>query len=225
MADDTTPFTRRLVADLTPVQPLPNPWMRAAIWCAVSLPVVAAILFAMSRSTPLAWAQVDRHVAVQQLAALLTGVTAAAAAFATTVPGSRRWILLFPLVPLAVWLGDLGQACVQEAIASGSPSSSSILEHWGCLPATAAAGAVPAAAIVAMLRRGVPLTPRLTTVFAAVAASGLGNFLVRFVHAADASLVVLLWHFTAVFVLSGLSASAGRGLFNWRQLAGDFRSV
>ena len=58
---------------------------------------------------------------------------------------------------------------------------------------------------------------------AAVAASGLANFGVRFVHAADASIVVLAWHVTAFFVLSALSATAGRSLFNWRQLVNHSR--
>jgi len=79
-------------------------------------------------------------------------------------------------------------------------------------------GAFPAGAIVIMLRRGVPLTPRLTTLLAAVAVGGLANFGVRFVHGADASVVVLAWHFSAIFLLSALSAGAGRILFNWQQL-------
>jgi hypothetical protein len=223
MADDTRQLIRRLVANVTAVRPLPHPWIRATVWCGVSLPVVGVIVLAMSPSTESAWAHVDRRMMLQQLAALATGVTAAAAAFATTVPGYRRWIVLLPLVPLAVWLGALGQWCIQDGFVSGS-SPWSFLAHWGCLPATMLVGAYPAAAMVMMLRRGAPLTPRLTTVLGAVAAGGLGNFGVRFVHAADASVVVLAWHFSGVFVLSVLSASAGRSLFDWRQLtvsAGD----
>ena len=172
----------------------------------------------MTRSAGSFFSRIDWRLILEQSAALSTGLTAAAAAFATTVPGYRRWIVLLPLVPLAIWLGDLGQWCIQDGLASGT-SLRSVTAHWGCLPATIVMGAFPAATIVMMLRRGAPLTPRLTTVLAAVAASGLGNFGVRFVHAADASVVVLVWHFSAVFVLSVLSASAGRSLFNWRQLS------
>jgi hypothetical protein len=217
MVDDTRQLIRRLVTSVTPVRPLPRPWIRAAMWCAVSLPVVGLTVFVMSWSAESAWEHIDRRMLIQQLAALATGLTAAAAAFATTVPGYRRWIMLVPLVPLAVWLGDLGQWCIQDGYASGS-SPWSFVAHWGCLPATMLVGAYPAAAMVMMLRQGAPLTPRLTTVLGALAAGGLGNFGVRFVHAADASIVVLAWHFGAVFVLSVLSASAGRLLFDWRQL-------
>jgi hypothetical protein len=219
MAHDTQQFIRRLVANVTPVRPLPHPWIRAATWCGVSLPVLGLIVLAMSPSTGLIWTHIDRRLMLQQFAALATGVTAAAAAFATTVPGYRRWIVSLPLLPLAVWLGDLGQWCIRDDVASGS-SPWVFIAHWGCLPATMLVGAFPAATIVMMLRRGAPLMPRLTTILAAVAAGGLGNFGVRFVHVTDASIVVLAWHFSAVFVLSVLSAAAGRSLFNWRQLPG-----
>ena len=170
------------------------------------------------------WPHIDRRLVLQQLAALATGITGGAAAFATTVPGYRRWIVLLPLVPLAVWLGDLGQWCAQDGFVSGS-SPWSFVGHWGCLPVTMLVGAFPAAMMVMMLRRGAPLTPRLTTVLGAVSAAGLSNFGVRFVHAADAGLVVLAWHFSAIFVLCILSAVAGQSLFSWRQLVNRSRVV
>ena len=218
MAHDTQQFIRRMAAHVTPVQPLPDPWIRAATWCGMSLPVLGLIVLAMPRSAGFMWTHIDRRLMLEQLAALATGVIAAAAAFATTVPGYRRWIVLLPLVPLAVWLGDLGQWRIQDDVASGS-SPWSFVAHWGCLPATMMVGAFPGAMMVMMLRRGAPLTPGLTTALGAVAAGGLANFGVRFVHVADASVVVFAWHFSAVFLLSVLSALAGRSLFNWRQLA------
>jgi hypothetical protein len=224
MTHDTPRFIRRLAASVTPVRPLPDPWIRAATWCAGSLPVVGLIVLALSRSTGFMWPHIDRRLVLEQLAALATGVTAGAAAFATTVPGYRRLIALLPLVPLTVWLGDLGQSCVQDGFVSGS-SQWSFLAHWGCLPVTMLVGAFPAAMMVLMLRRGAPLTPRLTTVLGAVSAAGLANFGVRFVHAADASIVVLAWHFSAIFVLCVLSAVAGRSLFSWRQLMNRSRVV
>jgi hypothetical protein len=217
MANNASQFIRGLVEDVTPIRPLPAPWLRAAVWCGVSLAVIAVVVLVMSGSAKAGWTAADDRVLLEQLAALATGLTAAAAAFATTVPGYRRWIVWLPLVPLAVWFGGLGHSCIRDGFAAGF-SPRSLLVHWGCVPATMLVGAFPAALIVPMLRRGAPLTPRLTTVLAAVAASGLGNFGVRFVHNADASLVVLAWHFTAVFIISMLSAFVGRSLFNWRQL-------
>jgi hypothetical protein len=174
MTHDTQRFIRRLAAGVTPVRPLPDPWVRAATWCGVSLPVVGLIVLALSRSTGLMWPHSDRRLVLEQLAALATGITAGAAAFATTVPGYRRWVVLLPLVPLAVWLGDLGQWCVQDGFVSGS-SQWSFVGHWGCLPVTMLVGTFPAAMMVMMLRRGAPLTPRLTTVLGGAGGCGHGD--------------------------------------------------
>ena len=218
MADDTRQFIRRLVTNLSPVRPLPRPWSRTAAWCGISLPVVGLIVLALARSGGPLWVHVDRWLALEQLAALATGIAAAAAAFASTVPGASRRTALLPLGPLAIWLATLAHRCIQDALARGSHPEM-LVAHWGCLPATLTIGAVPAMTIVVMLRRGVPLSPRLTTVLGALAAAGLANFAVPFVHPLDASIVVLAWHVSAVFILSILSALAGRSLFNWRQLA------
>ena len=44
MVNDSRQFIRRLVTDLTPIRPLPSPWIRAAVWCGVSLPVVGVMV-------------------------------------------------------------------------------------------------------------------------------------------------------------------------------------
>ena len=62
-----------------------------------------------------------------------------------------------------------------------------------CIPAIALAGAVPAALIVFMLRRGAPIGPGLSMALGGLAAAGLGSFGLRLFHAEDASLMVLVW--------------------------------
>ena len=153
----------------------------------------------------------------EQAAALATGLTAAVAAFATVVPGRSRRLALLPLVPLTVWLFSVGQQCAQDWSAyRGLPL---IVAHWVCFPVTVLMGAIPSVAIVVMLRRGAPLTPRLTTALAALAVAGLANFGVRFVHSADASFVVLVWHLMAVFGLSLVLTRLGTHVFRWRTTA------
>ena len=85
MADDTRQFIRRLVTNLSPVRPLPRPWSRTAAWCGISLPVVGLIVLAVARSGGPLWVHVDRWLALEQLAALATGIVAAAAAFASKI--------------------------------------------------------------------------------------------------------------------------------------------
>ena len=113
-----------------------------------------------------------------------------------------------------MWLGHVGQACVQDW--SNSSHIPAILPHWGCFAVTVLAGIIPAMVIVVMLRRGAPLAPRLTTALAALATAGIANFGIRFVHASDPSFVVLAWHVMAVFALSAAATSAGNHVFSWR---------
>jgi hypothetical protein len=71
--------------------------------------------------------------------------------------------------------------------------------------------------MVVMLRRGAPLTPHRTIALAALAAAGVGNFGIRFVHSTDAGSVVLVWHLLAVFLIAVALAAVGDQIVNWRQ--------
>ena len=213
MTDATQQLIERLAANAQPVRPLVRPWTRAAVWCSVSIPYLLLVYLVWPRHAGIS---IDSRFAIEEAAAAVTAVTAAVAAFASVVPGySRKWLYL-PLLPLAVWLGHLGAMCASDVSASGGVPP--VASHWFCLPATLIAGLVPAIAIVVMLRRGAPLTPRLTIVLAALAAAGIANFGIRFVHAFDASLVILVWHLLAVFALSIGAAALGDRVLSWRHL-------
>jgi hypothetical protein len=210
----TDDLIHRLAVNASPIRPLGRPWTRAVLWCVGALASLAVVDWlwpetSVTTSNPrFIW---------EQAAALTTGVTAAAAAFATVVPGRSRRLAFLPLVPLIVWLVSVGQQCAQDW--SASRSLPPLLGHWACFPLTVFMGVIPSVAIVLMLRRGAPLTPRLTTALAALAVAGLANFGVRFVHASDASFVVLTWHLIAVFGLSLMLAPLGDHVFRWRTTA------
>ena len=212
MTRDTADVIRRLAAASAPVRPLARPWMRAAMWCAVSMPYLWLLYAAWPHSGVV---PVDRRFVIEQAAALATGLSAAIAAFATVVPGYSRRVALTPLVPLVVWVGNIGQMCAHDW--ASSDHLPPILIHWGCFSATLIAGIVPTIAIVVMLRRGAPMTPRLTTALASLAVAGVANFVIRFVHAFDASFVILAWHLAAVFALSAVVTSFGDRVFSWRK--------
>jgi hypothetical protein len=213
MTRETPDLIRQLAAEGAGVRPLPPPWMRAAVWFGFSLLYVVA-LYVLWPHPPAAAALGDQFL-VQQIAALVTAVAAAFAAFATIVPGYPPRIALLPVVPLAVWLGTLGYACAQDA--STAVQTPSVLLHWGCFPATLIAGVAPTIAMVTMLRKGAPLTPRMTTTLAGLAVAGLANVGIRFIHASDVSVIVLTWHVIAVFALSAVAASLGHRWLKWPQ--------
>jgi hypothetical protein len=222
MTVDTDKFIERLAEAVEPVQPLSRPWIRTAAWLLVAIPYVAlVVLVASPRADLLAKAAQWRYL-VEQLAALFTGIAAATAAFATIIPGYDRRILFVPALPLAIWLGSLGDGCVQDWIRLG-PDGLSLRPDWHCFPGIVLIGAVPAIAMVVMLRRGAPLTPHLTAALGGLAAAGLGNFGLRLFHSQDASLMVLVWQVGTVSILTALAAWAGHYLLNWRSIIGVAR--
>jgi hypothetical protein len=214
---DTEELIRRLSSASQPVRPLPGPWLRTAIWFGLAVPFVAMVVVVMSPRADLAAKYADWHFAVEQIAALATALVAAAAAFATTVPGFDRRVLYAPFVPLAVWLGSIGQGCLQTLMRDGL-GGLTLTPGWVCLPAILLVGSVPATAIAFMLRRGAPLTPRLTGILGGLAAAGLGNVGLRLFHAQDASIMVLVWQVGSVFLLTVIAGGMGRFLLNWGSL-------
>jgi hypothetical protein len=222
MTIDTEKLIERLAATVEPVRPLARPWIRTAAWLLVAIPYVALVVFVVSPRADLVSKASDWRYVIEQFAALATGITAATAAFATVIPGYDRKFLFLPALPLAIWLGSLGDGCVEDWIHLG-PDGVSLRPDWFCFPAIILVGAVPAIAMAVMLRRGAPLSPHTTTALGGLAAAGLGNFGLRLFHSQDASLMVLVWQVGTVFVLAAMAAWAGQYLLNWRSIIGTNR--
>jgi len=219
MTLDTDALIRRLAETSVPVRRLPAPWMRTMAWLAIGVPYLALVVIVASPRSDLFQKFSEWRFVIEEAAALATGIAAAVAAFATVVPGFSRKLLLLPLLTLAVWLGTLGQGCIQGWIRLG-PNGLSLQPDWFCFPAIVLVGAVPAITMAAMVRRGAPLTPHLTAALGGLAAAGIGNFGLRFFHPQDPSLMVLFWQFGTVVLLSAIAGSAGRYLLSWRTVIG-----
>jgi hypothetical protein len=219
---DTEQLIHQLADHPAPVRRLAAPWRRAAIWFAISLPYVAIVVLAhsMPASMPIDLSHIvhDQQFIIEQIATLLTAITAVMAAFCSVVPGYNRRILLLPLLPLAIWLLTLGDGCVRDWVRLGADGLL-VRSDWSCLPPAALIGIVPALAIVMMLRRGAPLYPRVTLALAALAVAALGNFGLRLYHVGDASIMVLVWHFGSVLVLAFIAGWIGRFVLNWKTAA------
>jgi len=214
---ETDQLIHRLAADAAPVRRMAAPWRRAALWLALSLAYAAAVILLRSMyfgMTPLTY---DWQFVVEEVAILLTAMTAVVAAFCSVVPGYGRKIQWLPLLPLAVWLATLGDACVREWLHLGADGLK-LRVDWDCFPQAAMIGAVPGFAIVVMLRRGAPLFPHATLMLAALAVAALVNFALRIYHVGDASIMVLVWHFGAMVAFSLLAGWFGTSMLNWRRL-------
>ena len=219
---DTDRLIQYLTENVEPVRRLPRPGARTVLWLAIAIPYIALVVLVVSPRADLLAKLADFRYFVEQLAVLTTGIAAAVAAFTSVIPGVSRKFLLLPLFPLAVWLGSIGEGCVESWLRYGS-NGLSLQSDWFCFPAIVLVGTVPAIAMAVMLRRGVPLAPSATAALGGLAAAGLGNFGLRFFHQQDASLMVLVWQVGTVMMLSVLAGSAGRYLLKWRSSIGITR--
>jgi hypothetical protein len=216
MSRHTEQIVQQLATQLRPVRPLHRPYFRTVVWLAISVTYVAAAILLVSLVRAPASRGIGTSLSGVEIAATLaTGAAAAAAAFMTVVPGRSRWWALLPVLPLFLWLGTLAPACMDEFNVSGFGAFFAPHSHW-CIPFMVLFGIGPALAITVMLRRGAPLTPHLTAALGGLAAAGIGNAGVRFIHPEDVSVMLLVWHVGGVMALCAVSGSAGRSLFNWR---------
>ncbi|NYS23887.1 DUF1109 family protein [Rhodobacteraceae bacterium 2376] len=192
-----------------------HPLRRAMTWAVIALAFGAAMVWAIGPRPDLAERVSDARFLLEQGAALATGVAAAIAALALTIPGAPMLLRLLPVIPAAVWVGTLSLGCLRDWAQMGA-AGVRITPDPACFVYIALIGSLPALVLLMMLRRGVPLAPRWTTLLAGLAAAGIGNFALRFFHTQDAALMVLVWQVGSVAVLALLAGLAGRILLPWR---------
>ncbi|MBO0764951.1 MAG: DUF1109 family protein [Hyphomicrobiaceae bacterium] len=215
----TDELIQRLVADTGAVRRLKSPWWRAIAWLALALPYVAVVAWVHLASFDAVAVVADPRFMIEQAAGLATALTAAFAAFASVVPGFDRRALLLPLAPLALWLASIGQGCVEDWLQLG-PDGLSVRPDWDCLPAALIIGAVPAAVLFVMLRRGAPLHPRVSLALAALAVAAVSNLGMQVFHFRDASVMLLVWHLGGMAAISLVAGSLGGRVLRWRHAKG-----
>ena len=215
---NTDDLIDRLSRDLTVAKPLPAPGVRTAVWMvwAVSyLVVVAVMMFAVMSS---AGVTPTSLYLVQQGAALVTGIMAARAAFASVIPGSNNRVWAMPAMGAGVWGLSLLWAGVLDLQAVGTLGVTS-QSDWPCVASMTVGGLVVGAPLVWMLRRGAPLTPGLTAFLAALAALSFANIEACLTRPHAFALTVLLWHGSTVAVVAALCALMGHRWFRWPDIA------
>jgi hypothetical protein len=210
----TDELIKRLVADLHPVRPLRSPSTRALLWLALALFCVALVVWDKLMMVDPSQVAANARFIVEQGATLATGLAAAIAAFCSIIPGFDRRILLLPLAPLGLWIASVGRGCAQDWAQLGADGLT-LRPDWDCLLPAVVIGIVPAAAMVAMLRKGLPRQPGVTLALGALAVASIANLGVQFAHVHDASIMVLAWHLGAAAVLSALGGWLGSPVLRW----------
>lgn len=215
MNQQTDNLIDALSADLAPVKRLAPVGRRLVFWLAVALPVSLALGSIVEQqtlgidTTQLAAARLgDPRMAIELVAIFVTALAAGYATLASTVPGRSPHLWLLPVLPLLTWMALVGEGCWRLWLEVGDALS--FAPHWSCYPSVVATGAVPALAIVVMVRRGSMLSPIPTIALATLAASALGAVGLRLFHPPDATVMLMLWQLVATvsfFALAALTAA------------------
>ena len=204
----------RLVRDVTVVKPLRAPRTRTIVWllwAAVYLVVVAVMMLTMMSP---ARVTVSPLYLLQQGAALVTGIAAARAAFASVVPGTSTRVWVQAAGSAAVWIVSLLWQGILDVHTSGTLGASRETD-WPCVASIAIGALVLGGPLVWMLRRGAPLTPRTTALLAGSAALSFANIEACVTRPHAFAMTVLLWHGGTITLVVALFAGMGRRWLRW----------
>lgn len=208
---NTNDLIENLGRGLEPIAPLWRPSTRAAAWSLGAAFYVGILVVGMSVGKS-GTAGAGTGYWVSQIAAVVMGLLASRAAFASVVPGSSKRAWLWAVLAAVVWLGTLAFASPWDfdwATVLGAT------HEWLCVGFIVIGGVPLMWVLAVMLRRGAPLTPGATAAFAALAVAGLANVgaCLSLPHANSA--VTLAWHGGVVLALVLVAAFAGQLVFRW----------
>ena len=206
MNDRTDKLIGALSEGVVPVASLPPPAARAGRWLAFAAALIGILVLLNSPRGDLVARFADSTFYVPWAASVAVAIAAAIAAFHMTVPGSPRWIVALPAVPLAIWLGMLGTGCVRELADQGMAVLGT---SYGCLKFIGLTSVPLGAVLVWMLRRAAPLMPAGTLAMGALAAAA-GSAGLELFHHLQTSTMVLIWHLGTVTLVVLIGLAAGR---------------
>ena len=214
----TDDLIERLGREATVVTPLPAPGRRTAVWLAwgtIYLAAVAAMIFTAISPGGIA---VTPLYLLQQGAALVTGITAARAAFTSVVPGESSRVCVLPAIAGAVWLASLLWGSWRDLQTWGTWGITSQTD-WPCVVSIAMGGALLWGPMLVMLRRGAPLTPRRTAFLGGLAALSFANIEACLTRPHAFAMTVLLWHGVTIALAAALFVWMGRHWLRWPALS------
>lgn len=203
-----------LATNLTPVRRLRPPMRRAARWLLLAALVLTLLAVSQGLRPDLAQKLQQPAFAVSMAASLLTGVSAAIAAFLVSLPDRSRLWLLLPVPALGVWLSNIGYQCMVQWISVG-PDGVSLGEAARCFATLVLTSLPLSLSMFVMLRYAAPLRPTAVTLMGSLAVAAITATALSLFHAIDATVMILMWNVGTAVLLVGLGGLFGRKMFRW----------
>jgi hypothetical protein len=152
---------------------------------------------------------------VQQVAVVGTAATASLAAFSSVVPGASQRLRRAPLILAALMLALLLIGCLHDLQAHGTLGLWRETD-WPCVLSLTLGGVLLWGLAMGMLRRGAPLTPRLSSTLAGAAALSVANIEACLTRPHLFSSTVLVWHGLTIMAIGAVFVGFGGALLPWR---------
>jgi hypothetical protein len=203
-----------LVECATPVRRLRPPLVRAGLWLAFAGLILALVAIGHGVRTDLTARLHEPGFAVSIAAALATGILAAMAAFAISLPDRSRWWLLLPLPALAVWIATIGYGCFVDWVSVG-PDGIRLGEELRCLALLVLTSVPLAIALGAMLRYAALLRGGAVAMMGGLAVAAITATALSLFHDHDATVMILVWNLGTTALITGVGSLCGRGMFRW----------
>jgi hypothetical protein len=197
-----------LVECATPVQRLRPPPMRAALWLTFAGLIIALLAIGHGVRPDLAQRLQQPTFAMNMASALATGILAAMAAFAISLPDRSRWWLALPLPALAAWISTIGYGCFTDWISIG-PDGIRFGEELRCL-ALLVLTSVPLAIVLAvMLRYAAMLRNGAVAMMGGLAVAAITATALSLFHDHDATVMILIWNLGTATLITGVGCLVG----------------
>lgn len=196
MAEDTNSLIERLARGAQPVTPLAPPLVRAGVFVAVVVAVMAGLVAFGGHPAETLSHLFGMPFAAELAGAAFAGVAAIIAAVMMSIPGrSAAWIYL-PVPGVLLWLAGGGVGCYREMAAGFEVSS--LFASRDCFWFIVSAGVPVAGAAYVLLRRAVPIHLAPVTALAGLGAALLAAALLQFMHAHGTNPIDFATHVVAV---------------------------
>jgi hypothetical protein len=201
-----------LAERLAPVRPQRPPVVRAGLWLGFAALLVGGLTLAMGVRPGLAAWFARPAFDLEWSGEVLTGITAALAAFTLALPDrSDRWLLL-PVPALLLWLSGIGAGCLTDWVRLG-PAGFEIGPSLVCFCFILVTGLPLTLLLLLMLRHAGPIRPHATACLGALAAAGVATAGLSLFHGLDTAVMSLLWHGGTAALLVAVTRLGCRGVF------------
>lgn len=211
----TADLIEALADSANPVRRLRPPFVRAALWLALSAGVLGLLCVAHGGVRPDISTQAQHPVfVVSMMGALATAILAALASFKLSLPDSSRWWLLLPTPALAVWVSTIGYGCLTDWVTM-SPGGVRMGEAVRCF-ATLLLTSVPLSiAMLIMLRHAALLRPTSVSTAGGLAIAAITSFALSLIHDLDATIMILIWNLGVAALIATMATAFGRPALTW----------